>query len=157
MFSSRIMIVRKWTGIIALLECSSRIITSWCATQGDEDISAILMQMCGSGLSGQPTVVRAQDSKKMPTGEHGRRLGRHLTMLPSRGLRPAQFVPLASRQSAILRCTASRQVRDPVRLRTPLYLPSASPHVTYRATHSRGIGYTYVNRSTEFIASLNEY
>jgi hypothetical protein len=38
--------------------------------------------------------------------------GRHLTMLPSRGLRPAQFVPLSSRQSTVLRCSASRKVRN---------------------------------------------
>ncbi|KAH7396331.1 mitochondrial export translocase Oxa1 [Pyrenochaeta sp. MPI-SDFR-AT-0127] len=34
--------------------------------------------------------------------------GRHLTMLPSRGLRPAQFVPLSSRQPAI-RCNGARK------------------------------------------------
>jgi hypothetical protein len=37
--------------------------------------------------------------------------GRHLTMLPSRGLRPAHLGPLSSRQAAILRSNASRKVR----------------------------------------------
>lgn len=40
-------------------------------------------------------------------------LGRHTAMLPSRGLRPAQIAPLASRQSSILRSTATRKVRTP--------------------------------------------
>ena len=40
-------------------------------------------------------------------------LGRHLTMLPCRRLRPAQFVPLSSRQPVILRSGASRKVRNP--------------------------------------------
>lgn len=39
--------------------------------------------------------------------------GRHIAMLPSRGLRPAQIAPLASRQSAALRSTAARKVRIP--------------------------------------------
>jgi hypothetical protein len=38
-------------------------------------------------------------------------LGRHFTMLPSRGLRPAQLVPLSSRQSTVLRSSVSRKVR----------------------------------------------
>lgn len=41
--------------------------------------------------------------------------GRHLTMLPSRGLRPTQLAPLASRQST-LRCSnlnTARKVRLP--------------------------------------------
>jgi hypothetical protein len=37
--------------------------------------------------------------------------GRHLTMLPSRGLRPAQFAPLNSRQSTYIYSNASRKVR----------------------------------------------
>jgi hypothetical protein len=37
--------------------------------------------------------------------------GRHLTMLPSRGLRPAQFGPLNSRHSAYIYSNASRKVR----------------------------------------------
>lgn len=38
-------------------------------------------------------------------------LGRHLTMLPSRGLRPAQFAPLSMRQSTHIYSNASRKVR----------------------------------------------
>jgi hypothetical protein len=38
-------------------------------------------------------------------------VGRHLTMLPSRGLRPAQFSPLNSRHSTYIYSNASRKVR----------------------------------------------
>lgn len=37
--------------------------------------------------------------------------GRHLTMLPSRGLRPTQIAPLSSRQSTYIYSNASRKVR----------------------------------------------
>ena len=53
--------------------------------------------------------VRALDfSKPMLVIDDG---GRHIAMLPSRGLRPAQFAPLASRQSTVLRTNATRKVR----------------------------------------------
>jgi len=53
--------------------------------------------------------VRALDfSKPMLVMDDG---GRHIAMLPSRGLRPAQLAPLASRQSTVLRTNATRKVR----------------------------------------------
>jgi hypothetical protein len=59
--------------------------------------------------------------------------GRHLTMLPSRGLRPAQFVPLNARQSVVLRSNASRKVRI-TRFDVLLDHPSppSPPHVACR-------------------------
>lgn len=39
--------------------------------------------------------------------------GRHLTMLPSRGLRPTQLAPLASRQSTLRCSNTARKVRLP--------------------------------------------
>lgn len=54
---------------------------------------------------------------------------RHLTMLPSRGLRPSHFAPLTSRQSTAIHSNASRKVRLPLarfaRIVTPCLVTSA--------------------------------
>lgn len=69
--------------------------------------------------------------------------GRHLTMLPSRGLRPAQFTCSNSRQSTLLRSSASRKVRKArpaasscalFHARTPLRIPQLPVSCSY-ATH----------------------
>jgi hypothetical protein len=66
--------------------------------------------------------------------------GRHLTMLPSRGLRPAQCAPLTLRQSTHIYSNASRKVRALERLnyhagaRLRLRMPPRSyRHATMRA------------------------
>jgi len=68
----------------------------------DAGISEVCLK-CATGS------VRALDfSKPMLVVDDG---GRHIAMLPSRGLRPAQLAPLASRQSTVLRTNATRKVR----------------------------------------------
>jgi hypothetical protein len=53
--------------------------------------------------------------------------GRHLTMLPSRGLRPAQLAPLTSRQSTLICSKTARKVRLPQML-------ESSPQATSTST-----------------------
>lgn len=65
--------------------------------------------------------------------------GRHLTMLPSRGLRPAQFAPLNSRHSTYIYSNASRKVRILYTLGSAPQHTSASAgrRVTVAAMESR--------------------
>ena len=53
--------------------------------------------------------------------------GRHLTMLPSRGLRPTQLAPLASRQSTLRCSNTARKVRLPRVVASSLQPTSALP------------------------------
>jgi hypothetical protein len=75
-------------------------------------------------------------------------VGRHIAMLPSRGLRPAQFAPLASRQSTVLRSNATRKVRIPTNLATHLI------EFTHSRSHTQAAQLPFHEDSTTAVLRL---
>jgi hypothetical protein len=121
-------------------------IREWTAINLDD--TTVLGCICSEAGEGPPSqqhswpewVVGAWHElrKRWRDAEMGYDFGRHLTMLPSRGLRPAQLAPLASRQSTLRCSNTARKVRLPRMLESsPQPTLPPPPHVAVAASHWR--------------------
>jgi hypothetical protein len=137
---SFVITIREWTAInlddTAVFECVILTLTML------QYLGVLCSCSEAAQLAGVGRRCLARLRKRWRDAEMGYDFGRHLTMLPSRGLRPAQLAPLASRQSTLRCSNTARKVRLP---RMLVFSPQPTSTSTYRRLRMspRHIGRTW--------------